>query len=127
MTNIKKKYHKYIDGHINQYNNILFMSYEEWLEDLCNKLKDENSLLCPAGDFDVITTLKTEKIMYMEEISRLEKFIEQKDKAFETLMDHARMIEYERDNLKKVLRLVGVDEEQENKLMLEVQQADIEG
>jgi hypothetical protein len=73
VTNLKDKYYKYIDDYVKQHKSLLFKSYEEWLEDLCNKLKDENSLLCPIGDLDTINSLLVEKRYMVEFISKLQK------------------------------------------------------
>jgi hypothetical protein len=48
------------------------MTYEQWLEDLCKNLIQENSLLCPIGDLDTIQSLLIEKKMLMEQITEYE-------------------------------------------------------
>jgi regulator of replication initiation timing len=40
------------------------------------RLKKELSLLCPIADLSVIESLKTEKIMYMDQISEKEREIQ---------------------------------------------------
>jgi hypothetical protein len=42
VNKLKRKYYDYIDEHVKQYKNVLFKSYEEWLEDLVHKLQSED-------------------------------------------------------------------------------------
>lgn len=62
---IKRKYLKYVDDCIG-HGDGNHANYQEWLEQTVIDLANENSLLCPIADFDVITSLKTEKLFMME-------------------------------------------------------------
>jgi hypothetical protein len=62
---------KYIQEQLKRHEDSPFMTYEQWLENLCKKLINENSLLCPIGDLDTIQSLLVEKKMLMEQIRTL--------------------------------------------------------
>ncbi len=62
---IKRKYLKYVDDCI-EHGDGNHSNYQEWLEQTVTDLANEISVLCPIGDLDVITSLKTEKLHMME-------------------------------------------------------------
>jgi hypothetical protein len=63
---------RYIQEQIKRQDESSFKTYEQWLENLCQNLINENSLLCPIGDLDTIQSLLVEKKMLMEQIAEYE-------------------------------------------------------